>query len=729
MASDIVNSFSKHAKYILTSARIVEEIHSRISLVEDIPLSTTKDFIRNLQNHEQRQFLELTMRFISSRNSGLSEVAPDFEDVSQNTPPSVSGAGALLSNMVGENRSLETQLTAWLSDPAGNANEPFAIRRAALSALASLGAVRSVLDEDPMQTVLENSWKLFGDNLFIKHTPIIQQEACSQILLMAAGYVHRKQPMFLFTLARSSLHLQGMSNRLNTSSPRARLLGMIVGIAISDLVDKEGSKLTFNISEVETPEARWLLRLTRIDDAVGSPEQMREVFSTEAGMLTNAKGGKKTSKMRKAQADQVAKKAKVETEIKGPRIMEVVDEDEDDDDLVPYSKPDSDPEDEDDDPTLVTRNKPKAPVYIRDLISALHDTENHDRHTLAIKAAASLIRRKSSFGKEVSDHAIELALVLTGLTDQFDLEDFQELRLQALISVLLSNPALLAPWFARQVFEGDYSLSQRATMLSVLGLGARETAGYKDEDEVLNPNINSTSFPSKQLPDRLHKIYSSEKDGRTGLIASRLEQSIIQPMALEAADNMSGPNVLKVRTFSSRMEVEKKRKKPIPNALAKIIAESFFFPLTGRWWQNMQAHGANNVHFQPFLLSTYLKTLAILLHASGPSTLSLPQMTGEFWQLLLSVRTNALAEFSVLEAALFCFLTLLEVNEDKRYLAEEHSKELMETQQWVELVFERCSGADEEGERVRMLSASVLVKTREVVEKYQRLLAGAMMDY
>ena len=363
-------------------------------------------------------------------------------------------------------------------------------------------------------------------------------------------------------------------------------------------------------------------------------------------------------------------------------------------------------------------------MYIRDLIFALHDTENHDRHSLALKNAASLIRRKSTFGKEVSDHAIELALIIIGLSNTFDIEEFLELRLQSLIAILVSNPSQLAPWFARQVFEGDYSISQRSTMLSVLGLGARELAGYKDEDSELNPVLPSTTFPSKQLPETLHKIYAP--DDKTALVASKLEKSFIQPMAAQAADQVSGPNILKVRTFSSRMEAEKKRKKAIPNTLAKTVAEGFFFPLTGRWWQNMQAYGSNNVHFQPFLLSTYLKTLAIMLHASGPSTLSLPQMTSELWELLLSVRTNALSDVSVLEAVLFCFLTLLEINEDQRRLAEEHSKELVETQGWAELVFEKSSGGDKEAERIRMLSASVLLKTREVIEKYQRLLVGSM---
>ena len=139
--------------------------------------------------------------------------------------------------------------------------------------------------------------------------------------------------------------------------------------------------------------------------------------------------------------------------------------------------------------------------------------------------------------------------------------------------------------------------------------------------------------------------------------------------------------------------------------------------------------GAKSIQFSPILLTAYLKTLSLILHASGTSTLSLPQMTSEFWDLLLSLRSASADDSTVLEALLFAFLTILEVNEDKRSIAQDHSKELLETQDWAQLVFESARGGDEEGDRVRMLAASVLVRTREVVEKHQRLLLGDMFDF
>ncbi|KAK4993241.1 telomere binding protein [Elasticomyces elasticus] len=605
-----------------------------------------RSLLRHLQIHQQRHFFLATLRYLETAEDRTS----------------------LLKGILDGNDILVDCMIDWLSDPASSSSATVGVRQAAMSIIS-------------------------GD------------EVCAQTLLVSAGYVHRTQPMFLFTLARSSIHMNGVSNRLKSTSTRARWLGMLVGMAISELVDKSGNKMKFDDEDVRTPEANWYMELVK--------EPPPAVVTRSLTRRT----------VQKPQAP-----IKLVTEIVGPRITEVADDSEDEDELMSYAKPDSDHEDEDEDPTLVNRNRPNAPVYIRDLIPGLRDTENYDLHYLALTHAAPLILRKASFGKEVKNHATELAAILVGLDNPFDIENFLDLRQQALIALLVSDPSTIAPWFARQVFEGDYSMGQRAAILSVIGLGARELAGYANDDKDLTnsslPTVKEAPFPSKRLPDRLHRIYSSQPLDK---VASRLEKGMVQPMALHAADKLTGPSVLKVRTFSSRMEVEKKRKKPISNALAKIVAESFFFPLTGRWWQNVQAYGStHNVHFQPFLLAIFLKTLAVVLQASGRSTLSLPQMTTELWDLVLSVRTAALTDIIVLEAVLFALLMLLEVNDGRR-VAEEYSKQLVETQEWVEMVFERASGSDEEGERIRMLAASVLLKTRDVVEKFQRLLAGDLV--
>ncbi|KAF2400397.1 hypothetical protein EJ06DRAFT_428657 [Trichodelitschia bisporula] len=691
------------------SGVIIEELLQALPLKADSLLPKFGKMIGSIPVYDQRSVLRLVLSALALHHLGIQ---PRETDVLKTTPWDVTGSAALLRGIISDDATLLDALVACLTQLVPPATtQSVGLQRAALTALRD--------DSDRMETVLEKSLERFGDQLFIKHTPIIEQEATAQILLLSAGYIHRRNPMFLFTLVKSSMHTHGVSNRLSAGSPRARWLGMIVAMKISEMVDKPDARLVFTDESLETPEAEWYQALAQVDDKPGSIDNIRKArVEPTVPKVTPKKRAPPVA------PKQQSKQPKSSTQITGPRIIEIVDEDSDDD-LVPYDKPDSDPEDSDDDPTMIQRNKPRALVYIRDLLAGLRDSESYDRHYLSLSTAAPLIRRKTGFGKEISDHAEELTSLLVGLHDVFDLPDFAKLRQAALVALVVALPDIVGPYLVRSFFGGDYSLQQRNAILAALGLGARELAGFTDKEEGAPA---APAFPSKRLPAHLEKLYSDSKP--VDRVTAKLEKLMVEPLALNAADQMSGPNVLKVRTFSSRMEVEKKRKKPIPNALARVVARDFFFPLTGGWWANVQAHGTASMYFSPHLLPAYLRTLALLIHASGPSTVMLPEMTREMWELLLSVRGPAVSsgDVGVLEGLLFAFLTLLEVNEDKERLAREHARELLETQEWAKGVLEGRAGGDEEGERVRMLAAAVVVRCHEVVEKWQRIMLGDMVD-
>lgn len=498
---------------------------------------------------------------------------------------------------------------------------------------------------------------------------------------------------------------------------------MVVGEALSSLIDAEEKQVNFKVDELKSSEALWYKSLVAFQDSIGMIDPLKSAISITPGK-------------EKQSITQPA------TELKTPReksskivsIEELDDdyEDEGDDieDLTPYAKPDSDAEDSDEDPTLITRNRPTVPVYIRDLITYLRDTESYDRQKLGLTSAPSLIRRKASFGTEVTAHTTELATILVGLQDKYDIPNFQDLRLQSMIAVILSSPKTMAPWFSKTFFDGDYSLSQRASILTVLSVSARELGGYGEQDKQLTTvAMPASMFPSKQLPPKMHAIYAAEQETKTiDALSSSLSQAMIAPMAASAADSATGPNILKVRTFSSRLAVESRRKPPTTNALSSLVATSYFFPLTARFSAHMRAFGAGNVVFSPMLLSSFIKTLSLILHASGPYVAELEGMTSEYWDLLLSVRPQAHNDKTVAEALMIGLLTILEVNgeRDMRSLVERHGRELTETQSWVDLYFQNLAGGTGEDGKVRSLAAAVLVRISEVVQKYQALLVGNM---
>jgi telomere length regulation protein len=719
---------------------IVKEILTSLILEK----KDSEPFIRllnGLQGFEQRNTLYSVLKIATREFLSSTITTENNSQWWKRDAGIVSAVAGLISLLISSDEARKNYLISWITNSSGaGIGDGITIRRAVVASLAQ--------DKSDMETILDKSLQQFGDQLYIKHTPTLQQEGMNfsvdprlpmlmccrvhtQVLLLSAGYVHRMAPLRLAMMLRSGAHLSAVSNRLAASSPRARFLGMVVGEALSSLVDKGDKKMDFKVEEMSTPEAKWYKSLANVVDTIGSLEPLRSKPIAE----TSKPNPLTFKQVPKPRAPPSGSKIVVIEEIESDEAV-----DSDDDGLVPYAKPDSDAEDSDEDVTLITRNKPTAPVYIRDLITYLRDTENYDKQKLALSTAAPLIRRKANFGTEVSAHAEELAALLVGLQDKYEIEDFQDMRLQGMIAILIALPLKMGQWFSKTFFDGDYSISQRASILTTLGIGARELGGYGSEDSSLTSQpLQQTFFPSKTLPDTMHKLYSTPIPSKTKALpptavdklSTHLSNTMIAPLAADLADKLTGPQILKIRSFSSRMSVEKKRKKPIANQLAKVVSEGFFFPLTGRFFIHLKAYGSSrsNLIFEPFLLALFVKTLALVIHASGPSTLSLPQMTSEFWDLLLGLRVQG-GDVVVMEALLFAFLTILEVNEDKRSLVEAHGRQMLETQEWVEGVFGRLgSGGSEEDEKVRVLAAGVLVQIRECVGKYQTLLMGDLASF
>lgn len=161
-----------------------------------------------------------------------------------------------------------------------------------------------------------------------------------------------------------------------------------------------------------------------------------------------------------------------------------------------------------------------------------------------------------------------------------------------MVALIVSQPLKMGRWFTAIFFDGDLSQVQRSAVLTAVGLSAREIAGNGEEDaKVLNlPTLGDTSFPSKRLSPALEAVFMGAQESPIATLTREMSRTSLQPLAADAADRMTGPNALKVRTFSSRMEVEKKRQqreaqrqKNVVKDLHKVLAEGFFYPLQGRF--------------------------------------------------------------------------------------------------------------------------------------------------
>ena len=507
---------------------------------------------------------------------------------------------------------------------------------------------------------------------------------------------------------------------------------MIVGTTISGLVDAPGRAMKFDLDEMTSDEAKSWLELTNIDDHVGNVEDLKK-----GSAMGTVKPVAPSLKLKPGKSQSVGI-ALANTTSKIISIEEVDTDEEADDDLIPYQKPDEDPSDSDEDPTLINRSKPTAPVYIAELIKLLQVNDKPEVVELALKTAPNLIRRKAGFGTELAENIDTVASALINLQEGMSREEAQQLRLRSLIACLVALPVRMGPWLASMYFEGDFSLAQRATILTTVGLGARELAGYNDAPGTKVDK--QASFPSKRLPASLEALYTPVDS-----LAGQIEHATLQPMALAAADKVTGPDVLKVRTFSSRLDVERKtaqkakqRQTRVPKDIHKLLTESLFLPLCCRMSLLLGSRPNTNstTLFEPHILRLFLQTLTILLSTLGPHALQLHTVTREALILLTNLHliTTLSTDAAVLPALLQLLLTTLDLNVEVGTIAEEKlvtefGEMISELVAWagnLSNVVSVPTTEESEGMGIAwtLLVAGIQVKWHEVGRKFQGRMIG-----
>jgi telomere length regulation protein len=564
-----------------------------------------------------------------------------------------------------------------------------------------------------------------------------QLAALVDTILLAAGYLYRLDKDSLEQFTKTGMFLTCVSNRLAASIPRVRLLGMLVAVAVSRLTDGADKAMNFDTDEMDSDFAKSQLLLTQVHDEIGSIDDLKKLIKVPDAQLENATEPPRSSK-------KITRPVKTKPATsKIVAIEEIASSSESEDDLRPYAKPDSDASDSEDDPTLVNRSKPSAPVYITTLLTQLNVSDKPEVTELALRTAPDLIRRKADFGTELSENVRAVASSLINLKDGMHEPNLQNLRLQSLIACLITSPRIIAPWLCSTYFDGDFSLTQRATLLTVLGLGARELSGLKPDS-----SPPSDLFSSKRLPPHLASIYTHLSNA-----SNQLTHSALQPLALAAADKLTGPDVLKVRTFSSRLEIQRRnaeknaeRTKRIPKDLHVLLSTSFYLPLCLRM-NLLLASFSNSLRstlFEPNIVRLFLQTSTVILHCLGPNAMQLNDVTRETLGLLSTLHNTVTLAYDpvVLPAMCQLLLTTLDLNVSAGTVAEERlvtefGPALAELVRWTSDLADGRGGvsvpvaAYGEGEAVdgtglpwTLLVAGIQVKWGEVGRKFQGRMMG-----
>lgn len=313
---------------------------------------------------------------------------------------------------------------------------------------------------------------------------------------------------------------------------------------------------------------------------------------------------------------------------------------------------------------------------------------------------------------------------------------------------------------------------QRFAMLTALAIGARELA------DLSSPPLQSTSaaFPSKALPPALHQKYITEADlpsetnqiselmrGITHLAIERGKKEaeekvpeIVREKQLRVLPKR--PEIREVGTLSARGSpgFASHRTKSAP--FKDIAVEHFICPLINRFWlylrdeqareqRSMRSTSAyrgagTGMILEATLLSHFISTLAVLMHAAHHSPGYLPILVPEALEVSITLGTRPVSsssdsdrsgkekEAAVLGSALELALVVLDACvelDGGRSLGLEHTKLLLAVGEWSGEVFGLVEkgvniegGGDGGNRRVRRAAASVVIRVEEVTSRWRR---------
>lgn len=313
-----------------------------------------------------------------------------------------------------------------------------------------------------------------------------------------------------------------------------------------------------------------------------------------------------------------------------PTSSAVTEELDSDDDLEPYDMSED-----------TAESQFEAPHYIRDLMEMLgnvqNEAEEYEKHRLALGVAEDIIRQQ--LPQEHPSLTEPLLSILIHLQDKFGLPDFLVKRRKALIATGISQPTETARYLTCEFYQVNYSVVQRLDMLHVVAAIAEELSSqppFKPSDPV-SP-ARSQDIVQQRIDSKTRRFFPSS---------------------------------------STRRDVVK-----FVNRFTQF-AGLFFFPLAEKLDRCLVHLSLMDQDF--VLLSELLRTLAVVLHCTGPVPIvrrMARSLVDSVWVLRLHEQPK------VRQAALVAFIQSL-LSLDGHQLASDYSLEINDWKDWLLASMER----------------------------------------
>lgn len=224
-----------------------------------------------------------------------------------------------------------------------------------------------------------------------------------------------------------------------------------------------------------------------------------------------------------------------------------------------------------------------------------------------------------------------------------------------------------------QYFTDSYSIAQRHSLLAALAFAARELAGLPiptASGDTPQPKPVEPMFPSKQLPPAMHdhlvkrrRNLGMEGSERVELLATDLTRMALSGARADAETTI--PQAAREKALSVNRTTRRSAGLAARSAatstttttaatFSTLAAEVFILPLINRFWLYLRDQATSGRHsssggsylggsavpqlLEPILLSRFLATITVLVHAARHSPAFLAVIVPEILSFVLMLR-------------------------------------------------------------------------------------------
>lgn len=331
--------------------------------------------------------------------------------------------------------------------------------------------------------------KRWSDARRIRLATYTYEQCITAMILVATRILHGNA--VLSTHAQSPLFLQGVSSHLEHTDARIRRLGMLVAEVLSQATNPAPLRFPPQVWDGRG-DGRGVCRVLRaMYERTGPlwPDPRPFSWPKQAAVPSQPTAVAPPAPARRASPPTIRLPRRVEPA--RPLILEIGASDAQDVPVQPFQKyayetdeSESEQDDNEDDSrdtsTMLgdaVRKKSRIPVYIYEL-APLARERDFDANKRVLKHAEKLIRRKTGWGHEITEHATDLAFALAAMQDTYEIQDFDMTRTNALAALCVAAPEPVVDALYEQFFSPHYSLVQRLSILRAVAAAAREMCGF-----------------------------------------------------------------------------------------------------------------------------------------------------------------------------------------------------------------------------------------------------------